>query len=786
MIERFPLLHLLTAQTSPIVVINGLPGSGKSVILRQLADYFNCDVANTLPNPLDFNDNQHLIWDTIGRGFHQHLDQVLRLCPELESRGQTLFISASWIGNNKVISEALLYGKLAIIDQSELMFSEQEIAILHPSDSATIYLHTRGWPVLVSNWKNLDIERYKESLREYVSARVLPILSYHEQQLLIALAFSSTISTDLVKLEKTHIDMLDPLIVEDRNGNFTLGIPYLKQVFIDITKPDSRMYQEAIRLVATHNFHQKDHFTAIKMAINSNNLNLAIRWFEESGGGMYGYQHGFAKLEQLLTFFSDDMIKSNLNLCLAKTVFYLKNYRLLEARNFIETLNLSEAIHNLEEKDQVIANLIQGNYDAYFATTPDDSQSEHRQKLEFQLASNPDALMSYYGTLSISSIMLGDWFQASLYQHKELELANKRDVPYLVFYCHFNLARINLRMGYPKVASQHVKESRKNLTRVSFYQSLSFERNFPDLIDGMTALYRADIALANRQWNRTEILRKHSEVWPEFLFQFYFFGIACHLVANETELAGSLLDQLRYEYQFFFTDDQGKIYFKLLSSLILQQQQRWIEAQNKLSSIDVNTEKMTGPISGFYNWLAYRNNVGLICIHSRKQGTVVSTPLDDTPWSEICYTLQDLKLLWFSNEHQVLTPRLLSLFRRAYTLDLWLPLIFEMEWLNQAVKKVKLSAKSRIKHTAYERAFSVWTEKCQQTPNQNSYADELTPKQLLVVQRLGEGLSNKQIAQFTGLSESTVKFHLKGLFKRFSVSSRQSLVKLATEKGWIH
>ncbi|MEO9274323.1 LuxR C-terminal-related transcriptional regulator [Marinomonas sp. 5E14-1] len=783
MIERSSLLHLLTIQTAPIVIINGLPGSGKSVLLQQLAAYFNCKVQNTLPNPSEFEDNTHLIWDTIGRGFHQHLEQVLQLRSELENREQTLFISASWVGNNKLISQALLYGQLAIIDQSELMFSEQEIASLYPSDYTNIYLHTRGWPVLVSNWSDLNSERYKESLREYIAARILPILSYHEQRLLIALAFNSEISTELVRLEKTHIEMLDPLIIEDRNSNFTLGIPYLKQVLVDIAKPDSRVYQEAMRLVVKHIFHHKDHFIAIQTALESNNIDLAIQWFEECGGGMYGYLHGFAKLEQILNLFSQDIIASNLNLCLAKAIFYFKNYRLLEAKEFIGKLDFDK--NHLKESDRAIMTLIRGQYDTYFTTIKSDVRIDKLKKIEFQLVSNSDALMIYYGMLSIHYSMVGDWSQASLYQHKELALASKSEVSYLVFYCHFNLARINLRMGYPKVALQHVKETRKSITRISYYKSLSYEKNFADLIDGITALYRGDIELANKQWNRSAILRKHSEIWPEFLFQFYFFGVVCHLINNETEQTSSLLDQLRFEYQLFFSDDQGKLYFKLLSILILQQQQRWTEGQAKLSSIDIDPESAIGPIIELYHWLTYRNNVGLVCIHSRQQGTTVSPELNDTPWSDICYTLQELKLLWFSHDQFMLAPRLLSLFRRAYTLDLWLPLMFEMEWLNHAVKKVKSSAKNRIRHTLYERAFSVWNEKCQQTPK-NSQTEELTSKQLVIVQRLGEGLSNKKIAQFTGLSESTVKFHLKGLFKRFGVESRQSLVKLAMEKGWIH
>ncbi|MHA2940438.1 LuxR C-terminal-related transcriptional regulator [Vibrio sp. RC27] len=785
MIERLPLLHTLTSLNAPIVILNGLPGSGKSVVLRQLAKYLGCDVSKVLPSPGEHGDNAHLIWDPVGRGFYQHLDQVLQLCEELEIREQTLFISASWVGNNKILSQALLYGKLAIIDQSELMFSEQEISTLYPSESSTIYLHTKGWPVLVSNWAELGSERYKESLQEYVKARILPTLPYHEQRLLIALAFCSAIPLAQVNVEKTHIEVLAPLIILEKNSQFVLGIPYLKQTLIDIAKADPRVYQETMRLVAKNHFYMNNHLIAIKTAIETNNLDLAIKWFKKSGGGMYGYRHSFGELEQLLDCFPEEIIESNLHLSLAKTIYFLKNQRLLEAREFIERLNLSDQRYTRNKQDQAVATLIQGKYEAYFTSDPHEIRVNKLLKLEFILASDPDAMMIYYGMVSINYSNLGNWFQAAVYQQKELDLATKCNVPYLKFYSHFNLARINLRMGFIEIAEQHVLKAKKNITRIGYYQSLSFERNFIDLIDGMLALLKGDIKLAYKLWDKVGILRKHSEVWPEFLTQFHFYGISCHLIANETEQATSLLDQLHYEYRIYFSDEQGNIYFNLLAVLILQQQQRWVEAEHKLTSIETKDGNITGSVLDLYRWMSRRNEVGLICIHrSRKHQTFLPVQYKDTPWTDVCYALQDLKLLWFNQEYTLLAPRLLSLFQRANELDLWLPLLFEMEWLNQAVKKVKSSAKNRIRHTHYERTLLIWTEKSQQSPRSTN-TDELTAKQLLIVQRLGEGLSNKQIAQYTGLSENTVKFHLKNLFKRFDLESRQSLVQLANQKGWI-
>ena len=190
MIERFSILHLITSKNTPIVILNGLPGSGKSTILNQLSSYTTCDFCTHFPDPDESELGGYLLWDPVVRSFYQHIEKILQLCPKLESKKQTLVISANWFDHNKIISEALLYKKISIVDQHSLLLDEHEISQLYPDIYSDIYLQTKGWPVLVSNWNELHTERYKESLKEFIQARILPSMSYHAQRLLIALALN--------------------------------------------------------------------------------------------------------------------------------------------------------------------------------------------------------------------------------------------------------------------------------------------------------------------------------------------------------------------------------------------------------------------------------------------------------------------------------------------------------------------------------------------------------------------------------------------------------------------
>lgn len=55
---------------------------------------------------------------------------------------------------------------------------------------------------------------------------------------------------------------------------------------------------------------------------------------------------------------------------------------------------------------------------------------------------------------------------------------------------------------------------------------------------------------------------------------------------------------------------------------------------------------------------------------------------------------------------------------------------------------------------------------------------ELTQKQQIILGLLERGLSNKEIADAMGISQSTVKFHLSNLFKKLNVNNRRAAAEL--------
>ncbi len=61
----------------------------------------------------------------------------------------------------------------------------------------------------------------------------------------------------------------------------------------------------------------------------------------------------------------------------------------------------------------------------------------------------------------------------------------------------------------------------------------------------------------------------------------------------------------------------------------------------------------------------------------------------------------------------------------------------------------------------------------------------LTPRQLEILRLLADGLPNKAISRELGVSEDTVKTHLKALFQELDVHTRTACVAVARQRGWV-
>jgi DNA-binding NarL/FixJ family response regulator len=68
-----------------------------------------------------------------------------------------------------------------------------------------------------------------------------------------------------------------------------------------------------------------------------------------------------------------------------------------------------------------------------------------------------------------------------------------------------------------------------------------------------------------------------------------------------------------------------------------------------------------------------------------------------------------------------------------------------------------------------------------QIPGETKRPYRFSPRQLQVLERLNEGKQNKLIANELGISEATVKVHMRNMMKKLNVRNRTQLVLMTKD-----
>jgi len=88
-----------------------------------------------------------------------------------------------------------------------------------------------------------------------------------------------------------------------------------------------------------------------------------------------------------------------------------------------------------------------------------------------------------------------------------------------------------------------------------------------------------------------------------------------------------------------------------------------------------------------------------------------------------------------------------------------------------------------IRTAVSSRSFAVYGMEVRQGAASNSSAPALSQREEVVLEAVARGLSNREIGRQLWISEQTVKFHLRNIYRKLGISSRTEAARYAYRTG---
>ena len=366
------------------------------------------------------------------------------------------------------------------------------------------------------------------------------------------------------------------------------------------------------------------------------------------------------------------------------------------------------------------------------------------------------------------------------------------NAPLLRFYIALHRAVMRLLQGQSGAAGPELADARDWLARLQF--DSPGDRRIVRLVEAAARFEEGDPAPMLSFLDEDLDAFSGGETWPTLVELAVQFGSQAYAEQVSTRAALAYLDRWWVRLAM---NRQFRVLLDLRKAQVLQNAGRWGEAARALSPIQARIDRVwIESADTEFARLATRDEILLALCWLR----------------QIAYEHPRLPYLLRKLDHMAANGRLTG--RQRIALDIWrahvarqtrepsqmralLRSVFDRVARNNvlsvlAEEQIFLSEMWRDAGTAAylsavgpARAVMRRLEESRFTPGSEAARAHLTRQELKVLMMLTEGASNKIIARQMGISEPTVKFHLKNLYAKLGCNRRAQAVQAARALGWV-
>lgn len=108
-----------------------------------------------------------------------------------------------------------------------------------------------------------------------------------------------------------------------------------------------------------------------------------------------------------------------------------------------------------------------------------------------------------------------------------------------------------------------------------------------------------------------------------------------------------------------------------------------------------------------------------------------------------------------------------------------------LQEIKRLAQECRLQSKSNRPQLALLRVAASLTSLAASMTNETLSDSPFTKREKEIIFHVSQGFTNREIASAYSLSEKTIEFHLKAIFRKTDADSRTEAVKNALQKKWI-
>ena len=714
------------------------------------------------------------------------------------------------------VSGLRLQGEVHEITVDDLRFGEGDIGALfdQPLDeqvSRQLIERTEGWPVAVqlthlTHDGSVPFEHHvnglsgsRAELADYLNERVFKRLPEDLQQFLLETAHLERLNGDLADAVRERNDGWGKLL-----ETWTAGVLMSRsdapedgwfrhhQLFLEFLRQQQiylgREHVDTLhRRAADWFFSVNDLQSAIHHAKAGNDYARAIGYVENAGGVLVGIRQGVGYLRSLLNHIPTNAVHASprAKLCLAYVL--AKEGRIVEAAKLFDEVVAQRVTDDRDLTDEIT--LIDALLRIYEDRTISDEDIAHFESLTRSTPeSEPLVRGVLHNILCVTQIQAGDLKNARLSGDRSMAYYRDLDTKYLQFFIHINISIIDLEEG---LLSDAQKRRMAALDLAERY--FPADRGLAGIASVLLSevhLERGDPMAASRHIFNSLHDIEVREGWSELYVPGYTVAMEVAYANGGLEAAAEILDQAeRTIRRRNMRRLQRLICYKRLDLFV--RAERADLAELTLQDIDRLThvdEEDARPCWRGHYMVAF----SLARYHIRFGNAAHALePLNDAVrkakeanaarFLVKGLILQSMALHKSGDSRAAAKP-----FKQAIALGsscgFYGSFIEEGRLLAQSVQAiVRTTGIGDMNEAEVEFVARLLSDMC--TGEHGEATHILSSRELEVMEKLAQGHSNKLIARHLGLSEPTVKFHLKNIYAKLGVNKRALAVSVARRHG---